>query len=279
MKRFILDGVGGIAENLIAAAIGGGLATGWRLIRKRTSSKDVRAMWAPFLTEPSCIVEGILSPRLLCESFPDSVSPRHRDVALSLLPDLERYVGEQEASGLMGKGDHEAIVRIQAGLARVGLRATLPVRSDHELGEHKLDNLIVVGGPDVNVVTKDLLTRLRCGLAISRGEHDRNVVEDLRHGIHYSTKYDNSRLQDYGIIVKAPSPYQSGRVVVIVAGAYGHGCIAAGHLAVTAVKELSDYGRRYSRGFECVVSHRRTGETSSPIEENSILFAREIQSS
>lgn len=156
-----MNALGGIAENLTAAAIGGILTAGWRMSRKRTGSKDIQAMWRPFLTEESCIVEGGVSAGMLCESLPERVPAHLRQQAIHLLPHLEKHLADAEPSGLMGKGDHEAIVRVQAGLARAGLPKTLPVRSEDELGERRKDHLIVVGGPDVNGITKELLSLLQ----------------------------------------------------------------------------------------------------------------------
>ncbi|MEV4516790.1 hypothetical protein AB0K00_48535 [Dactylosporangium sp. NPDC049525] len=271
-----MGAVESIAENLLAAGIGSGLVAGWRVARTRRGSKYTRAMWAPFLNADSCIIEGTLSPAVLYETLPASVPPEKRDLVIELLPFIERHLADQESSGLMGRGDHEAIVRIQAGLARVGLRAVLPVKSADSLGEERRKNLIVVGGPDVNSVTKDLLARLRCGVTVLQNDNNRNAVRDLVHGQNYLVASDATEIRDYGILVKAPSPYQEGRHVIITAGAHGYGCIAAGHLAVTAERHMYRLSRDYPQGFECVVYHRRSRDSSNVAEENAIVLERPI---
>ncbi|WP_328332960.1 hypothetical protein OHA70_15330 [Kribbella sp. NBC_00382] len=267
----------GLAENLLAAAIGGGLAWGWRIARKRAVSKDVRAMWGPFLTENSCIVQGSLSAQTLSEDLPGRVPAELREQAVIMLPHVVKNLAEQEPSGLMGKGDHEAIVRVQAGLAKAGRRRMLPVRSDDNLGDSRSDNLIVVGGLDVNEVTNDLLGRLRCSVTIARDEFDRNYVEDLVHRQRWSMTPSEKDTWDYGIVVRAPSPYQKGKYVVVLAGASGYGCMAAADVAVNATKRMADLSREHPHGFECIVSYHRTGDAVSSTETSEIVLFRELR--
>ncbi|MFC9687617.1 hypothetical protein ACFTSF_03690 [Kribbella sp. NPDC056951] len=244
-------------------------------MRSRMGTKDVRAMWGPFLDGNSCIVEGSLSAATLSEALPGWVPTGLKQPATDLLPHIESYLRDQEPAGLMGRGDHEAIVRVQAGLARAGLPHTLPVRADYDLGERKKDNLIVVGGPDVNSVTKELLKLLDCAVTIAMDDSDRNGVEDLIHGQRYVTRAVEAETRDYGILIKAPSPYQEGKHVLILAGAHGFGCMAAGYLAVNDIANMANLSRRFPHGFECIVSYRRSGETLT--EKNLVVLARPLR--
>jgi hypothetical protein len=236
-------------------------------------------MWRPFLAEESCIVEGSMSPAVLTESLPDRVPDNLKQPAIDLLPHIEGHLRDQEPAGLMGRGDHEAIVRVQAGLARAGLPNTLPVRADHELGERRKSNLIVVGGPDVNSVTKELLQLLQCTVTIARDDSDRNGVEDLIHNQRYEMKSGDQETRDYGILIKAPSPYQEGKHVVILAGAYGFGCMAAGYLAVNEIAQMADLSRKFPNGFECIVSYRQSGGAPTPTEKDLIVLNRPLRAS
>jgi hypothetical protein len=269
--------IGGLAENLLAAAIGGGLAWGWRVARKRAVSKDVRAMWGPFLTENSYIVQGSLSAEMLSEDLPGRVPAELREQAAVMLPHVVKNLAEQEPTGLMGKGDHEAIVRVQAGLAKAGRRQMVPVRSDDNLGDRRNDNLIVVGGLDVNEVTNDLLSRLKCSVTIARDEFDRNFVEDLVHRQRWVMTSSEKDVWDYGIVVRAPSPYRKGKYVVVLAGVYGYGCMAAADVAVNAAKRMAELTREFPRGFECIVSYHRSGDVSSSAETSEIVLFRELR--
>ncbi len=264
-----------IAENLAAAAIGGLATTGWRTARHRRGTKDIRAMWGPFLDSDSCIVEGSLSAATLSKALPEWLPAELEQSATELLPHIVNYLDEQEPAGLMGRGDHEAIVRVQAGLARAGLPNLLPVRADHDLGERKKDNLIAVGGPDVNTVTKELLELLESGVTIGTDDRNRNVVEDLLHDQRYTTSSNAGDTRDYGILIKAPSPYNEGKDVVILAGAHGFGCMAAGHLAVNYIAYMADLSRRYPRGFECIVSYRQSGDSLT--EKNLVVLGRPLR--
>lgn len=269
--------IGGLAENLLAAAIGGALVWGWRLARKRAVSKDVRAMWGPFLAEDSCIVQGSLSAQTLSEDLPGRVPAELKEQAAIMLPHVVKNLAEQEPSGLMGKGDHEAIVGVQAGLAKAGRRHMVPVRSDDNLGDSRGDNLIVVGGLDVNEVTNDLLGRLKCSVTIARDEFDRNYVEDLVHRQRWSMTSTEKDTWDYGIVVRAPSPYQKGKYVIVLAGASGYGCMAAADVAVNAVKRMAELSREFPLGFECIVSYHRAGDAFSSTESSEIVLFRELR--
>lgn len=251
------------------------MAAGWRITSKRWGSKDVRAMWGPFLSQQACIVEGRVSAHMLAEDFAESVPAELRAQAVELSPYIGRHLDAGEPAGLMGKGDHEAIVRVQAGLARAGLDQTLSVRSDDELGERRKDNLIVIGGPDVNQITEELLTLLNCGVTIARTNSSRNVVQDVINGPRYNTTSEAQETTDYGILVKGPSPYQQGKQVVIIAGAYGYGCLAASDFAINAKERMAELSRAHPRGFEGIVSYRRSGETSRPTEIiDEVLFRK-----
>lgn len=269
--------LGGLAQNLLAAAVGAALAWGWRIAQKRAGSKDVRAMWGPFMGEDACIVQGSLSAQMLSEDLPDRVPDDLKEQATKLLPCVVKNLAEQEPTGLMGRGDHEAIVRVQAGLAKAGRRHMVTVRADDKLGDRRDDNLIVVGGLDVNEVTKDLLKRLNCTVTIARDESDRNFVEDLIHKQRWVMTEDQNDIWDYGIIVRAPSPYKKGKHVIVLAGVYGYGCMAAAYVAVNAIKRVADLSREFPRGFECIVSYHRTGTAASSSETSDIVLFRELR--
>jgi hypothetical protein len=152
----------------------------------------------------------------------------------------------------------------------------VPVRSDDRLGDRRNDNLIVVGGLDVNEVTDDLLTRLKCTVTIARDEFDRNFVEDLIHRQRWVMTSTGKDIWDYGIVVRAPSPYRKGKFVVVLAGVYGYGCMAAAYVAINATKRMADLTREYPRGFECIVSYHRVGDVASSTETSEIVLFREL---
>jgi len=211
------------------------------------------------VAERALCVSGNIDPRDFAESFSSSIDAVNRELIGAVLPLLEQDLIRQELSGLMGRGDHDAIVEVQAGLARIGLKPTLPEVTEANLSAAQLSgNLIVVGGPDVNSITRSLLGRLPAKLSIVRNADGRNIVRDLVHGHDFVPAEDESgRIRDYGILVRAANPDDRQKNVLILAGAHGFGTLAAAMVAFD--KENLDRMLRSGSGFECLVYHERGG--------------------
>jgi len=177
----------------------------------------------------------------------------------------------------MGRGDHDAVVEVQAGLARIGLSSTLPEVVGNPSDKELKKNLIVIGGPDVNELTYTLLDRLPVKLIITRNADGRDIVRDLVHNHDYEpTVEDNGKVRDYGILVRAPSPYDRTKHVLILAGAHGFGSMAA---AVVAFQEEGSLQRKASIsavGFECLIYIERDGTQEDSYQDSSIVMTREL---
>jgi hypothetical protein len=201
---------------------------------------------------------------------------------VSFLPALQEHIRDQERSGLMGRGDHDAVVQIQAGLVRIGLASIVTERTGRLTSEELRKNLILVGGPDVNPATADLLAQLPGKLFVTHNAAGRNVIRDDVHDHEYSPGVgSNGRYRDYGILIRAKNPRDRARAVLIVAGAQGFGSIAAAEMAFSSEVEL--YLRQHSleSGFECLVCHEREGEgdDENPFSRSFIIFIRPLPTS
>jgi hypothetical protein len=218
-----------------------------------------------------------MSPQILSETFLRAASELNRASAEAILPALQEHIGDQEMSGLMGRGDHDAIVQIQAGLARIGLNPTLPERSGNLSGDELRKHLIVVGGPDVNHITASLLTQIPCKLTIIRSSQDRNIVRDIIHGQEYEPNVDETgKLRDYGILIRSLNPHDRSKSVLILAGAHGFGSLAAVVVAFQNEEMLQRQASMSSIGFECLVCHERDGADVSSFQRSSLIFSREL---
>jgi GrpB-like predicted nucleotidyltransferase (UPF0157 family) len=275
----VLSTIGDVAANLVAAAIGATLVTLWHILVVRRRFRRMREFWRPFASGNSLCVTGNLSPLVLSETFLGLAEESNRASLQAVLPSLQDHIGGQEISGLMGRGDHDAVVEVQAGLARIGLASTLPelvgLPSDKELE----NNLIVIGGPDVNELTRSLLERLPIKLIITRNAAGRNIVRDLVHGQDYEPAVEESgKVRDYGILVRAPNPYDRSKYVLILAGAHGFGSRAAAVVAFKEEDALRQLASISAAGFECLIYNERDGIQEDSPQNTSIVMMRELSS-
>lgn len=272
-----MNTAGAIGINLVSAAIGGLLALAWRLWRRRRRLKIFRSFWYPFVEGRSTIVTGMLSPQILTETFPEKLPSPRREMVMELLPMLQEHIAAQELSGLMGGGDRQAIERVQSGLARAGMPANLPERDGSSIGEHVTENLILVGGPDVNPATKTFMDQVGCTLVITRDRNNRNVVKDLLHNQEWGVVAEpGGGLRDYGVIIRARNPNDPTRTILILAGAHGFGSLAAAEVCFSVETLMAEHARNHPEGFECLVHYQYGGSSGAAPRSSLVSVPRKI---
>lgn len=138
--------------------------------------------------------------------------------------------GFTEPTGLVGGGDAIANRLLGDLLQDIGLERPRSVYVD----EPTLDrdtNLIVLGGPNENRVAGEAMERIVPGLrVVDPGPGIPMQVEDLKFtaeraegtGVYVATPSPD-HMTDYGVIVRARSPFNADRAVVVISGAYGYG--------------------------------------------------------
>ena len=130
------------------------------------------------------------------------------------------------------------------GYRRLG-RSLKIVYHDQFVGSLDDVSLVCIGGPDANEVTKYILKRINH--TIEPGDPERHEVSfrDTKTGTRYCPSTEQSRRRpwlarrgaretitvDYGLLIKAPSPFDPSRGVIIVAGSFGYGTWAGIKLA------------------------------------------------
>jgi hypothetical protein len=138
-----------------------------------------------------------------------------------------------EASGLLGVGDAICLTEVAAGLrGRYG--TDVPVRyADRLDGDDLGCNLILIGGPDANSATRDVLSRIPTGIRFGDpGRHEVSLYSNVSRTPFIPERDDNGELcVDYGVILRAPNPFASRRNVVALFGCFGFGTWAAGRSA------------------------------------------------
>lgn len=208
MKGAALDRFPDLILNLVAAGIGFLIATVRRWTSQALRLRRARRFWRPF-------VDGDL--HLVLAVFDDS-----------------QHI-EWERSGLAGVGDVMALTELQRYLEEFRI-------DDHGLeyghtisGQRLGDNLVLIGGADSNRVTRQVMNRLP--LTIVYNDPDANDVAflDRTDGsvMRPATDERGKILTDQGVVIRAKNPFNRDNNVLIVAGSYGFGSVAAVRLTAS----------------------------------------------
>jgi hypothetical protein len=263
-----------VIYGLVATALAFILGITWQRLKNVFINYRARRFWAPMMSKDLQLVIGRF-----------------------------RGLHQFEASGMIGAGDALAMTDLHAYFGRIGFGG-FRVSYNEQLGygdpsgETLRTNLILLGGPDANSLTYDVVKRLNLGVAFKEidsrqpdelfeprvfefpeSDNDsqsrfsftriarslRNLTNgaevqlwrtpvfvDLLDGrkVYQPTKDGDHILEDCGLIVRAPNPFDQTKNVVIMCGSYGYGTWAAVQLVQTKafVKQIPRSGRT----LECI---------------------------
>lgn len=194
-----------ISSNLIAAAIGGMLV--WSATNARRHLKLVRA-----------------------RKFWRALGGRHPLIVLGAhdFGSHRRWAN----AGVVGMGDIEALVEVEAQLRRLGFAGKI-VESKQLSPRELSSDLVLIGGPVANAVTRTMMAKLRGTISYDFAddpEHEAAVVHDLRSGRLLRPQYEDSGypVSDHALIIRTPNPLAPDTSeLVIIAGCFEHGTEAA----------------------------------------------------
>jgi hypothetical protein len=191
------------------------------------------------------------------------------------LPDFWRpYLGEGavivighfampqfEGSGLVGLGDAMALTEIQNYCEVLGVSHP-PVRDARRLGpDDRGQHLILLGGPDANRVTEQVLARIAPKLNASF-----ESVEDLLGNAVYRPEGRTNELtKDVGVIIETANPFDREKRVMLLFGCYGYGTWAAARFSKTG-SFLDTPTVAAQRGVECILETEVINDTPYAIK-------------
>jgi hypothetical protein len=138
-----------------------------------------------------------------------------------------------EPTGLVGGGDALALRELSAFFGAIGLKGIDSVFVD----ERRLNargNLILLGGLDTSRVTMAAMELLKPNVTVvdpgpgaSMEVHDLAPAGDPQAKAGKSLKVHSYKAipgeVDYGIIIRAPNPFDTSKAMIVIAGAYGYG--------------------------------------------------------
>jgi hypothetical protein len=200
-----------------------------------------------------------------------------------------------EASGVIGAGDTLAMNNLREYFEKIGFGGFQVSLNDQlgygdPTGDSLRTNLILLGGPDANRLTYDVVKLLKLGIVFKEldprrpgellepriydmsetngqgpvrralrlfgllsGEQWRTpVIADLDGSkkVFKPTKTGDAVLVDCGVIIRTPNPFDLTKSIIILCGSYGYGTWAAVQLA-----QSKEFIRRIPKGsgaLECV---------------------------
>lgn len=130
---------------------------------------------------------------------------------------------------MMGTGDALALGKILGVLNRVGVKGIEVVPTYNFSGDRYQNNLILIGGPDANEITRRVFERMSTNLKFGNPDKNEISFRDSKSKTGYFSKYDsqNRVVGDYGLAFKTKNSFNPEATVIIVAGCFGFGTCAA----------------------------------------------------
>jgi hypothetical protein len=171
--------------------------------------------------------------------------------ALVVVTKLDYVTAEGPLTG-MGELRAHALISESLIQAYRNLLGIMHIDSRHSgdfSGDLGCSNIISIGGPKHNEVTRDLRELYSEALPLYFVIEDKSqyVVDRRNNEVYESSTQQGSNMLDYGVITKLSNPYHPGEceesVVFLVEGTYTYGLAAAGRLVTkdyfrTLLKEL-----------------------------------------
>lgn len=159
-------------------------------------SRQSRAFWSVFSDAPCQIVMG-----------------RHREFT------------QFEYSGFLGVGDAMAMTELQSHFEGIGLKDVKVSFADRLDGDALKTHLVVLGGPDGNVVAREIVRRVSSTVRFGSPERHEIAFYDSQTAKTYvpsGTGTDEIN-DDYGAIFYTSNPFYPERKVMLIAGSFGYG--------------------------------------------------------
>jgi hypothetical protein len=198
---------------LATAAISFLLGYAWRRGRQVYRTRRARRFWRPMINKRTVVV-------------------------------LSRFktFSDFEPSGVIGAGDTRALQELTTYYNDIGLDAPLITYDGSLTGDQLRNDLILLGGPDSNGITKLVLDKLAGSLSVVPGATEiRDADVPLRPRIEGAEV-----VSDCGAVLRVTSPFWPDNKIVIAAGGFGFGTWAAIRLTrqddfLLRSKELDDF--------------------------------------
>jgi hypothetical protein len=271
-----------VVVNVASAGIGALVGAGVGRLRHSYRYRFHQAFWS-FLQQPTVFVVGELESGVLMNTLHEALE-RLVDQPIDrrmLTREIVKHVEDQEISGLIGRGDVDAIINMVVRFASLRVPGKPTILPSSKISDWNAHNFVVIGGVDVNPFMSALSARLGCQLEGARNDQGRNVIRDLKLRTEYPVEpvgrlNDQGQpiVLDYGILARGRNPDNPDRTVLLLLGAHGLGTFAASEICLRDEEQKRLYRqlRDYHGQFECLIRCERVidgpskGQTTIELE-------------
>jgi hypothetical protein len=180
-----------------------------------------------------------------------------------------------EASGVVGLGDAACLTEM-VSFARSEYQLELPVTyADRMSGDELSAHLLLVGGPDANSVTQEVVSRIPTTLILGDPKRaEISFIDGVTRQAYAPEFRADDVSADYGVILRTTSPFDRKRKVLMLFGCFGFGTWAAGRF-VCGEEFLAHPLTSSGADVECVV---RTEIVRGAPQHTHICMLREAMS-
>ena len=225
-----------IAVNLAAALIGFCLGLLWQTTRKYIRRRQARLFWKPFVNSDMKVVVAKFST----------------DRLQITTAEFTRYHAF-EASGFLAVGDAMGLAELRSYFDTLKLGGVEVSYADSVQGDSLKSNLILIGGPNSNSVSREVLRRLDTKIVFDgikiNDTHNKKVYSALHTGkIESLSNID----RDYGVVIRAPNPFAPNKQVLLIAGSLAYGTWAGIRFAVSK-QFMRDTVSSTDSSIECLI--------------------------
>lgn len=170
-----------------------------------------------------------------------------------------------------------ALAELQSHFDYLGFKNFRVTVDDRFDGDDFKNNLILLGGPDANKITREILSRLNLSLTFGDVEVNEIAIHDSVTGKSYaplkkSIKSDELNL-DYGLIVKGKNPFDLSKNILIMGGSFGYGTWAGARYLKSSEFLLNSFTLN-SEYLECLIETDIALKTPQAIR--SIIFRKTV---
>lgn len=138
-----------LSINLIAALVGFGIGWLWKEIRKKIKTRRARIFWKPFVSGELKVVIGRFS-------------------------EFKAF----ERSGFIGIGSAMGLTELYSFFKKIGLRDFTVLYADRIEGNSLKTNLILLGGPDANSISREALSRIKSTIKLGDPDTHEILIRD-----------------------------------------------------------------------------------------------------
>jgi hypothetical protein len=141
-----------------------------------------------------------------------------------------------EPSGLVGVGDSNAHSELRAYFNLLGFKGISTSYADLAAGEMLQTNLVLLGGPDANSVTREAVPKINSTFRFGNPDHRIIALYDSSAQRTLVPKWSADQYRivtDYAIIFVCANPFATGKHLLLVAGSFGYGTWAGGRFVAS----------------------------------------------